>query len=382
MKKILIVAPYCSLPSEPYFNRFLYLAQQMAGLYEVTLVTSKFRHFDKAHRGDVGFSTFRICLIDEPGYKSNVSFKRLISHRVFINGFKSWLNENFDFDLVYSAYPLIETNVILGKLKKEKNFKLVVDVQDVWPESISSAIPLVDYISPQYLPFSSKANKAYASADGLVAVSKTYMDRARVANKHALSEVVYIGSDFELIRNAVPKVKDKAKFLLVYIGTLSYSYDVETIIRAVNALVADGYPIEFHIFGGGGFEANLKKVAKDGVVFHGFMNIREVYSFMKGCDVAVNCLSSAAKQSVTNKLSDFMSVGIPILNSQRNEEVLELLQGKDHENYISGDFKDATDKILSMYNRRLELNFKPDIRFDREVEYKKIFNLVEEMLRM
>lgn len=379
MNKILIVAPYCSLPGEPYFNRFLYLARQLSCLYDVTLLTSDFRHFDKTHRKPVESSEFKVCLIHETGYKKNISLKRVLSHKVFVNNFKNWIAEHCDFDLVYSAYPLIQTNIILANLKRTRNFKLVIDVQDIWPESISSALPFLYNFPRRGLPFSGRADKAYASADALVAVSQTYMQRAKMANKHALSEVVYIGSDFKTIEGAIPCEKDSSKFTLVYIGTLSHSYDVWTIIKAINKLASDGMEIEFHIFGGGPFEQKLKKMSCERVVFHGFVGIDEVFSFLKSSDVAVNCLSPSARQSVTNKLSDFMSVGIPILNSQTNKEVLELLNEIEHENYIAGNVSSAVEKILCLYRRRDNMEFHPNIQFNREVEYKKIINLLGQL---
>lgn len=376
MKKILIVAPYCSLPNEPYFNRFLFLARKLSEQYDVTLLTSDFRHFDKTHRTLVESAEFKISLIHEPGYKKNVSLKRVLSHKVFINNFKRWIDKNFDFDIVYSAYPLIQTNIILSKLKNMHDFKLVIDVQDVWPESISSAFPFLYDLPHKLIPYSGRADKAYASADALIAVSKSYMRRAKEANKEVPSEVVYIGSDFTAIENSIPYKKDSSKFILVYIGTLSHSYDVETIIRAVNKLVEDGLNIEFHIFGGGPFELELIKIACGKVIFHGFVEIGEVFSFLKSSDVAVNCLAPSAKQSVTNKLSDFMSVGIPILNSQKNEEVLGLLSEIEHVNYQAGNVNHAIEKILSLYHNKDKMCFKPNIRFNRDIEYEKIINLL------
>lgn len=37
---ITIVAPYCSLPSEPHFNRFRYLAELLSQSHDVLLITS------------------------------------------------------------------------------------------------------------------------------------------------------------------------------------------------------------------------------------------------------------------------------------------------------------------------------------------------------
>ncbi|MFT5716042.1 MAG: glycosyltransferase involved in cell wall biosynthesis [Oleiphilaceae bacterium] len=380
MKKILIVAPYCSLPGEPNFNRFLYIYLILSKIYDVTLVTSDFRHFDKKHR-DLNLDyAINVAFIHEPGYKSNVSLSRIVSHKVFTNNFSKWLDKNFDFDLVYSAYPLIETNIILANLKKKYDFKLVIDVQDIWPESISSAFPVINKLDQNLLPFTKKANKAYSSADAIIAVSNQYLNRAISVNANVPSETIFIGSDFDLINMAKADCKDNSIFKLIYIGTLSYSYDVKTIILAINEMVKIGLPIEFHIFGSGEFENELKKIASQAVIFHGFVELSKVFSFMKSSDVAVNALSSSAKQSVTNKFSDFMSIGIPILNSQKSEEILELLDTIDHENYEAGNVESAMDKIMSFYNRRNTLKFSPNEKFNREVEYVKIVNMIDGLI--
>ena len=47
---ITIVAPFCSLPNEPYFNRFRYLAERLAEQHDVLLITSNFKHYDKSFR--------------------------------------------------------------------------------------------------------------------------------------------------------------------------------------------------------------------------------------------------------------------------------------------------------------------------------------------
>ena len=48
-------------------------------------------------------------------------------------------------------------------------------------------------------------------------------------------------------------------------------------------------------------------------------------SVAKGCDISVNAIHSYAMQSITNKLSDYMALQKPILNSQVNDEVAEVL---------------------------------------------------------
>jgi len=380
MKKILILAPFCSLPGEPSFNRFLYLAELLSEKYKVTLLTSNFRHIDKVNRNIVSSSRFEIVMLDEPGYKSNVSIQRLYSHYIFCKNLEQWLSKNFDFELVYSAFPLIESNIKV--IKALKGAKFIVDVQDVWPESIASVFPFIDKIPLNFLPFTRKSNKVYSSADALVAVSQTYLDRALLVNSTKNAEVVYIGSDFKKIQESLPEISPNPEiFKLVYIGTLSFSYDVETVITSINELVAEGLNIEFHIFGSGPFENKLKNKNANKVYFHGFTPFSQMISFMKSCDVGVNCLTKGAKQSVTNKLSDFLSLGIPTLNSQVNNEVLDLLKSIETENYTPLSVSSCKKAISALYARRHELEFKPNLDFDRETGYKKILELVSYQLQ-
>lgn len=380
MKNILILAPFCSLPNEPSFNRFLYLAGMLTERYDVTLVTSRFRHYDKIHRINDNYTKFKIVLIDEPGYKNNVSFKRIYSHHIFCENLQVWLTNNNKFDLVYSAFPLIESN--LRVLSTLTDFIFVVDVQDIWPESIASVFPFVEKIPLKYLPFTKKANQVYSKADALVAVSRTYLERAKIVNRTEDSVVVYIGSDFDEIERspAINLSTNNNNFRLVYIGTLSFSYDVETIIKSVNELAKEGVEIEFHIFGSGPFETKLKNIAGESVFFHGFVSFSEMVSFMKSCDVGVNCLSKSAKQSVTNKLSDFLSLGIPILNSQKNKEVIELLKSVDSEYYLAESVLACKASITNLYNRKETLSFLPNKEFDRVIGYQKITTLIDKLV--
>lgn len=85
-----------------------------------------------------------MVLIDEPGYSVNVGLARLYSHYIFCQNFQKFLlSYKTKIDLVYSAYPLIKTNYILGKFKEKLGFKLVMDIQDTWPESISGPNTIV-----------------------------------------------------------------------------------------------------------------------------------------------------------------------------------------------------------------------------------------------
>lgn len=383
---ITIVAPYCSLPSEPHFNRFWYLAELLSQSHDVLLITSNFKHYDKSFRRPedaeaASQGRLKVMLLEESGYSKNVSLGRVTSHHRFVKHFEKWL-ENCrpgEQDVVFSAYPLIATNLLLGKHKARLGYKLIVDVQDVWPESFSSVVPFLKKVPHKLLPFASRANRAYRCADALVAVSQTYLDRAKEANPNVPGEAVYIGTDFAAIAPP-PRFRSKTTRLF-YLGTLSYSYDVETVCKGVRKLLDDGENVELHIMGGGPDLEKLKQYENRAIKFYGYLPYSEMMSIAKGCDIAVNAIHSHAMQSVTNKLSDYMALQKPILNSQNNAEVLGLLNLLPHENYRSGDvdsFVQAAKNILKRKNDPVQSD---EIvrRFRRDISYRKIVNLIERL---
>ncbi|HGO8841076.1 TPA: glycosyltransferase [Neisseria meningitidis] len=384
---ITIVAPYCSLPSEPYFNRFWYLAERLSQSHDVLLITSRFRHYDKSFRRPedaeaASQDRLKVMLLEESGYGKNVSLERVASHYRFVKNFEQWLKNcrPGEQDIVYSAYPLIATNLLLGKHKARLGYKLIVDVQDVWPESFSSVVPFLKKVPHKLLPFASRANRAYRCADALVAVSQTYLDRAKEANPNVPGEAVYIGTDFAAIPPPPPRFRSKT-VRLFYLGTLSYSYDVETVCKGVRKLLDDGENVELHIMGGGPDLEKLKQYENRAIKFYGYLPYSEMMSIAKGCDIAVNAIHSHAMQSVTNKLSDYMALQKPILNSQNNAEVLDLMNLLPHENYRSGDVDGFVQAAKDILKRKSDPVQSDEIvrRFKRDVAYQKIVNLIERL---
>jgi len=146
----------------------------------------------------------------------------------------------------------------------------------------------------------------------------------------------------------VPKRDHALK--LFYIGTLSYSYDIETIIRAVDQLSSAGYGVEFNIFGGGPDLARLQNLSGQGTVFHGYLPYKKLEAELRTQHVAVNAIRAKAAQSVTNKLCDYLALGCPLLNSQTGREESALISGVYHRNYRAGDVKSARNAIFELLN--------------------------------
>jgi len=388
---ILLVVPFTSLKNEIYFNRFRYLALELVKQgYKVTVVTSNFQHFTKEFRKESLYyeEGYSIVFLKEKGYKNNVGWGRLASHHYFCKALKNYLNTlEQKPDLIYSAFPLICSNLVAGEYAKKNHIPFIVDIQDIWPESISSYFgKLTIFISPIIQLFSLRANKAYGYADGLVAVSKTYLERGLKVSDPKEKTVAFIGADIKTIESILPVKKEYNEFWVTYIGTLSYSYDTKTILHAAN-LLKDYPDIKFLIIGQGKEEESLQilnDTLDTEVSFLGVMHYEKMISYLKESDLGLNAIKGYATQSITNKLSDYICTHTPILSSSENKEIQNLIENNELGlNYCSGNAQELSEKILSLYNNRKKLiDFKENMkivesRFNRSIEYKKIYTMIE-----
>ncbi|MFB5662656.1 glycosyltransferase family 4 protein [Alteribacillus sp. HJP-4] len=368
MKNVWIVAPFANIDDVGDANRFQYLANR---LHEeganVTLFTSNFAHMEKEHiNEDIAEAyPYQVICVKEPGYQKNVSMKRAWSHTSFSRQLKKVMSSMDKPDVVYAAYPTMTAAYAAGKYAKKHHLPFIIDIQDTWPESISSAINTERfYIKLLMWPFSKFADHIYRMADVVFAVSETYAQRANVKGTKCIDFIpVYIGAEAERFEqpDEEPVVKRDDEIWITYIGTLSHSYDMETAIKTF-ASMKEHRSIKLNILGSGPDEEKLIQLAKKldafdvNVHFYGYIPYEKMAAILKKSDIALNAIKGSAKQTVTNKLGDYLSAGLPILNSCQEKEIMGLVQEKELGlNYIPGDPEVLRERLLQMIEDRDKL---------------------------
>ena len=231
-------------------------------------------------------------------------------------------------------------------------------------------------------------------ADNVVAVSETYLDRALKANPKAKEKAaVYIGTDADYFDELASAEFSKPvdDFWVSYIGTLSYSYDIPTVIKAM-ALLFDKYPmIKFNVMGNGPFESAFKKEAdsvKANIEFLGYLPHSEMYPILKNSDIAMNAIVGTAQQSITIKMGDYLCAGLAVLNSCLNKEIISIVNEENIGfNYMPGDDRKLAEYIEYLYKNREECTSKgqnsrklANEKFDRKKSYKKIYDMIDRLL--
>ena len=221
--------------------------------------------------------------------------------------------------------PPIDTIVEVVKYAKKRNIPVVVDIIDPWPDVFLRVLPnKIKFIGKIiFFPFYRQLKYIFSNIQGIVAISDTYKNWAlNYTSKSIAAETFYPAVDLKSIDLQIEenRVSDKVRF--VYAGSLSTSYDVETIISAAKKLQFEGNnQAEFVIAGQGPKLEMLKKQAEglENVVFTGFLGGSALNDLLLSSDVGIACYVKNTSQSVTYKLFDYLSAGLPIICSLPGE---------------------------------------------------------------
>ena len=395
MKNILIIAHFCSDFDGKGNNRFNYLANELINYQcNVELVTTDFSHSKKKKREIAETNLpYKVTMINEPGYKKNVSLKRFYSHYVMGKNLKKYLAKIKKPDIIYCGVPSLDAAKVAAKYANENNIRFIIDVQDLWPEAFKMVFNLLIISNMIFFPMKKTANYIYGSADEIIAVSKVYVDRAASVNRKCKNGFpIYIGTSLDTFDLLVNKNKITYKpddeMWLAYIGTLGHSYDISCVIDALSILKSKGISnIKFIIMGKGPLKSKFEKYAKEKGVyceFTGRLSYDKMVGILFSCDIAVNPISHRSSGSIINKHADYAAAGLPVINTQECLEYRELVEeynmGLNCEN---NNPKDLADKLLKLYgDERLRKTMGQNSRklaedkFNRKESYRQIIDII------
>ena len=394
MKRVLIIAHYCGDLDGRLSNRFVYLANLLSAEFEVELITSNFYHTKKIHKSITGNYPFRITLVGEPGYKKNISIKRILSHWVFGKNLKKYLNTKNEIDIVYSSFPSFSIAKVAYQFSSKVKGRFIIDIQDLWPESFEKILGKNIFSGIVIRLLLNRVKKLYRNCDAIIAVSNTFLSTPQAIVKSEIPLLpVYIGAV------KFPEFNFKKRFpdnggnsvSLLYLGSLGESYDLITAIRAYNIAKEElrhVINIEFDIIGEGARKSYFEKYAaesKSSVRFLGLLDYNEVQKVIPNYDIALNPISSWSVASIINKHGDYALASLPVLNTQKSKEYIDLLSqyncGLSSEAGCSRSLADNIYKLCT--NKELLVQMRENTKkmafdnFDRSHTYKKIEKLLQ-----
>ncbi|WP_028855466.1 glycosyltransferase [Psychrilyobacter atlanticus] len=395
MKDILIIANYIYTPEEQGNCRFNYLAKLLSKENSVEICSSNFSHPQKKHRKNIRLQnklSYKITLLNEVGYTKNISLKRFLSHYLLSRNLELFLKKRKTPDVIYCSLPSLSFAKCAARYAKKNNIKFIIDIQDLWPEAFKMAFNPFGIGKIIYEPFRRQANYIYRSADEIVAVSNTYLERAlKVNNKIEKGHSVFLGtdlSDFDKFKNKKVCIDKKAgEVWITYLGTLGYSYDLLSVIDSISILNVKGFKnIKFIVIGDGPLRSDFEKYAKKKdicIEFTGALEYGNMVKVLKKCDIAVNPIKAGSAGSIINKVGDYAAAELPVLNTQESLEYRKLVDKFNIGiNCINNNSEDlAKNLLILLKDKKLRKNMGRNNRklaenkFDRKLTYKKILDL-------
>lgn len=318
-------------------SRFVELAERFSSKgHDVTMITSDFDHLEKKTKTVKHYSdNFKSILLHEPYYPNNVSIKRLYSHYYWGHEVAKFLKSSTCPDVIYCAIPSLTVGSEIVDYCKNNSAKLVIDIQDLWPEAFCLMIKN-KLLQLAFKPMEWLVNKTYSNADFIIGVSDTYRDRGlRVNNKGKKGLTVFLGNGlegFDKGKRAYHTDRPSDQFWIAYIGTIGYSYDIPCVIDAIstyNIRKESGPKVKLIAMGRGPLIEKFTQYAKDknvDVQFTGRLPYEKMVGLMCSCDVVVNPIRKGAAQSITNKVGDYAFSGLAVINTQECQEYRDLVE--------------------------------------------------------
>lgn len=353
--------------------------------HELTIWTSSFTPHNNQHRFEIDSyidfqKKYKLVILKSKGYTKKISLERYFAHLDFAKRLKSELPKSIQPDMIYISLPPIDTIEEVIKYAKKRKIPVVVDVIDPWPDVFLRILPnKLKFLGKIFFfPFYSQLKYIFSNIHGIVAISDTYKKWAlNHTTKSISAETFYPAVDlkydnFELVDK---EVSDKVRF--VYAGSLSTSYDVETIISVAKILQSQGYRQAEFVIAGQGPKLEILKSQAEGlnnVQFTGFLGGSALNDLLLSSDIGIACYAKNTSQSVTYKLFDYLSSGLPIICSLPGEmsdiikkyEVGYYFKPEDSESLL-----EVIKLILNDRNKIKEMRIR-SIELTKELGYSKI----------
>ena len=335
MLDAVIISNYWHFPSEKSSSRYHSIAcmAKNCGI-SVEVITSRFYHTQKRCRNEANIDVpYKATLIEEGSYKKNVSVARILAHQRFAANVIKYLSGRKPPDVIYLFVPPAGLAEKVTRFSNERNIRVIIDVLDLWPEAFGMILPKA-IATPLLYPMKHSVEYAYRNADAVIAVSDTYTRLAAQKNRKCRSgHSVFIGTDlhnFDAAAEGAQPLEGKLRpITMAYIGMLGHSYDLSSVMDAMELLRRQNVDeVELLVIGDGPLREKFEKYAQQlnlPVRFIGRLPYEEMVKKLVRCDIGINVLIGGSAATIINKHADYAAAGIPIINVQKNQEFGELL---------------------------------------------------------
>lgn len=306
-------------------NRMLTIFNQIDG--EKMVVTTDFNHGKKRYyEADEAGHPNQITL-HVPGYKKNLSIKRIWSHLMFARQLRKYLNSLEEKpSVIYCTMPTSSSAYVCAKYSKKHGIKFVIDVIDLWPDSLLPLVKGKAVIKALLYPWTYLTRYAYQSANVIMGESVKYANEAKKYNQKADVYPIYLGVDMQIVNKVkaekpVLLEKPEDEVWIAYAGSLGVSYDFNALLDAAKS-IHGRYKYKLWFVGDGVRRNEIETYIKNNGLnaeITGFLSYDQLLGYLSYCDIAINIFRNNTKVVYSYKFNDYVAMDSFVLNSLEGE---------------------------------------------------------------
>lgn len=279
--------------------------------YAVKCYMSDFDHMTKQTISD----RFVDCnYIKALPYTRNFSLKRIISHIFFAKKIAKILFDEKP-DYIYALVPPNMMSWVCAKYKrKNENCKLIFDILDLWPETMTIGKGNILYSIPfkfwRYL-----RNSSIVEADHVFLECNLFRSKLinLVGDRSSVLHLYKKSSGLNLVDlNSMDSIS------LCYLGSINNIIDIDLITELV-VRITKYKPVTLHLIGKGEKKSDfLSKLNQQRVKVYDYgcvYDTQDKFKIYSLCHFGLNIMKKSVCVGLTMKSMDYFEAGLPLINN-------------------------------------------------------------------
>lgn len=282
--------------------------------YDVKVIQSDFRHFEKSKRIE---KKENYIFINTLPYYKNLSLKRMNSHYQFAkNAFE--VVDKLSPDLLYVLIPANSlAKFAYNYKKKNRNVKLYFDLIDLWPETMPIG-KLKTF--PPFRNWKLLRDDNLKGADYIISECNLYLEVLREKVSGIKVKSLYLAREKKQFVSRPSLSKERIE--LCYLGSINNIIDIDSIKKVLEQI---NYvkPVVLNIIGDGEkrneFISEIQKVGVEVRYYGKIYYSNEKQEIFNRCHFGINMMKSSVCVGLTMKSIDYFEAGLPILNNIKGD---------------------------------------------------------------
>lgn len=306
--------------------------------HEVTVLTGQpnypkgefyegYGNFKKQHEIVNGVDIHRVLTIPRKTGKLMLCLNYISF--IVMGGLRAKFMKNKNFDVIYAFGTSPITQVIPAiAMKKRSGAKVIVNVQDLWPDNVTAITGLKNKILLKLLD--KLVDSIYNSCDVILGTSRSFV--SAIKSRPGLKEKRKVGywPQYAVVNKSEEKRPDllpEGVFHIVFTGNVGEGQGLDMVVEAAKILKKrEIQGLCFDIVGDGRARVSLEDKVREMelmeyVRFHGSFPENEVPGILNSAGAALLILNDSPifEKTIPAKLQTYLACGCPILGYVQGE---------------------------------------------------------------